>query len=260
MRSKRRALPERPSRRTWRERRSTRASAVERHVVDMQRVVSRRRSCERQRRRDRHAHARTTVTSVENDTRFSHHELRSKRRALPERPSRRTWRERRSTRASAVERHVVDMQRVVSRRRSCERQRRRDRHAHARTTVTSVENDTRFSHHELRSKRRALPERPSRRTWRERRSTRASAVERHVVDMQRVVSRRRSCERQRRRDRHAHARTTVTSVENDTRFSITSCGRNDERSPSDRRGARGANDDRPERAPWSDTSSTCNEW
>ena len=85
-------------------------------------------------------------------------------------------------------------------------------------------------------------------------------MERHVVDMQRVVSRRSSCKRQRRRDRHAHERTTVTSVENDTRVSITSCGRNDERSPSDRRGARGANDDRPERAPWSDTSSTCNEW
>ena len=208
----------------------------------MQRVVSRRRSCERQRRRDRHAHARTTVTSVENDTRFSHHELRSKRRALPERPSRRTWRERRSTRASAVERHVVDMQRVVSRRRSCERQRRRDRHAHARTTVTSVENDTRCFHHELRSKRRALPERPSRRTWRERRSTRASAVERHVVDMQRVVSRRRSRERRRQLNQRAHARTTVTSiVENDSRLPP--------RVMAETTRACGANDDRHERAP-----------
>ena len=116
-----------------------------------------------------------------------------------------------------MERHVVDMQRVVSRRRSCERQRRRDRNAHARTTVT-LSKTTLVFHHELRSKRRALPKRPSRHKWRERRSTRASAVERHVVDMQRVVSRRRSCERQRRRDRHAHARTTLTSVENDTRF------------------------------------------
>ena len=213
---------------------------------------------ERQRQLNLGAHGRTTVT-LSKTTLVFHHELRSKRRALPERPSRHKWRERRPTRASAVERHVVDMQRVVSRRRSCERQRRRDRHAHARTTVT-LSKTTLVFHHELRSKRRALPKRPSRHKWRERRSTRASAVERHVVDMQRVATRRRSCKRQRRRDRHAHERTTVTSVENDTRFSITSCGRDDERSPSDRRGARGANDDRPEGAPWSDTSSTCNEW
>ena len=116
-----------------------------------------------------------------------------------------------------MERHVVDMQRVVSRRRSCERQRRRDRHAHARTTVTSVENDTRF------------PSRAAVETTSAPQATVAAQVARTTIDpsKRRGATRRRHatsgeptplCERQRRRDRHAHARTTLTSVENDTRF------------------------------------------